>query len=147
MGTGIPYSSFGGGNPTIVNTALTSRRPDLAVGVPGVIDGSTVAADGVVLRGTILVWSSSNNKYHTWVHGTDSALAKGTFLIAQDQIMVKAGVDQGFSGFREAFLLASDLLDANSANGVVSGDLTTAAGFYPINALPGGSTTEYRLAP
>jgi hypothetical protein len=146
MGTGIPYASIGGGNPTIQNQALTSRRPDLAVAVPGVIDGATVSAAGMVLRGMILVWSSSNNKYHQYLHGTDT-LAKGNHLIAVDNIKVLAGVDCPFSGYREGFFLSADLLDSNSNNSFVLADLLSAAGWSAINPGPGASVSEYRLAP
>lgn len=146
MGTGIPYSSISGGNPTIQNQALTSRRPDLAVAVPGVIDGATVSANGMVLRGMILVFNSGNNKYHQYLHGTDT-LAKGNFLVAQDNIKVIASVDCPFAGYREGFFLASDILDSNSNNSLVLADLLAVAGWTPINPLPGGSVTEYRLAP
>jgi len=146
MGTGIPYSSIGGGLPTIQNQGLVSRESQTAIPVGGVIDGTTVAANGMVLRGMVLVFSSSNNKYHQYVHGTD-VLAKGNFLIAQDNIKVVAGVDMPFSGYREGFFLLSDILDANSNNALVAADLLAVAGFTALNPNPGGSVTEYRLAP
>lgn len=146
MGTGIAYSAIGGGNPTIQNQALVSRKQELAVAVNGVIDGSTVADNGVVLRGTVLVWTNSANKYHSFLHGTDT-LVRGQFLIAIDNITVQAGVDKPFSGYREGFFNLADLLDGNAANNMVLADFTTTAGFYQLNALPGGSTTELRLTP
>lgn len=142
MSTGIAI----GANPVIRNVGLVSRESQLAIPVSGVVDGSDVAADGVVLRGTILVYNGTSKKYHAMVHGTDT-LAKNGFLILQNDLKVFASTDAPFSGYREGFFLISDLLDANSAGSVVVGDLTTTAGFYQLNPLPGGSATELRLVP
>ena len=139
MSTGIAQAT-----PVIRNVGLLSRESQLAIPVPGIIDGADVSADGVVLRGTVLVQDGTSKKFHAFVHGTDT-LVKGECLILQDDVKVAAGVDKEFSGYREGFFAAADLLDANS--GLDLADLTTAAGFYPIPALPGGSVTELRLVP
>lgn len=149
MVTGIPYASVGGGNPTIQNQGLTSRNPEMAVAIPGVIDGASIPSDGVVLRGTILVWDGTSKKYHAYLHGTDDlATLRGQFVVAVDNIDVKAGIDKAFSGYFEGYFDAADLVDANAYNNLVIGDLALAGGFIPVPKLPGDSAvTEFRLIP
>jgi hypothetical protein len=82
-------------------------------------------------RGTVLVKSGS--KWHAFVHGTDT-LAADQVRILQDELKVQAGVDAFGVGYLEGFFKLSAILDANSAGALVSGDLTTAAGFHVVEA-------------
>jgi hypothetical protein len=119
-------------NPTISNSALVSRERGLAVAVPVIIDGTTISADGVLKRGTVLV--KSGTKYHVFVHGTDTLALDGVAIL-QDDVKVLAGIDiVSQSAFYEGFFLTAALLDANSAGGLVLADLTLAAGFHVVNA-------------
>ena len=126
-------------NPVIRNTALVARERALAVAIPVVIDGSLltsgmISGDGYLLRGTILVKQGSG-KYKPFVHGTDTLAADGVVILVDDLKASTGGPDLVTnSGYYEGFFLLATLLDANSAGGLVSGDLTSAAGFHSVSA-------------
>ena len=120
-------------NPIITNPGLVSRYDEFALASKLTVDGASISADGVLLRGTVLVKQSSNGKWHAFVHGTDT-LAADQVRILKDELKVSAAADAYGVGYFEGFFMLSDLLDANSAGGLLLADLTTAAGFHQIES-------------
>jgi hypothetical protein len=118
-------------NPVITNVAIVSRFDDKALASKCIIDGAGIAADGIIPRGALLVKQSSNGKYHVYVHGTDT-MALGAVRIAMDEIKVVAGQDAFAAAFFKGYFVMSAILDANTAGGLVSGDMVAACGFRMI---------------
>lgn len=118
-------------NPIITNVAVVNRFYDLALASHCTIDGATIAADGVLLRGTILVRSTVGGKFHAYVHGTD-VVSLGNVRILKDDQKVVASQDAFAAGHFKGFFKFSALVDSNS--GLVLGDLLPAAGFQQLES-------------
>lgn len=117
-------------NPIITNVGVVSRFDRMALASQVVVNGSTISADGVLARGTVLV-KEGGGKYHAFVHGTDTLAADGVRIL-QDDLKVVAATDAFGAAYFEGFFKLSSLIDVNS--GLVAGDLTTAAGFHLIES-------------
>ena len=120
-------------NPTIQNVGLVSRNDRFAVVSHCVVDGASIAADGVLLRGTVLVKNTSGatTKWHPYVHDTDTVALDQTRIL-QDDTKVQAAQDAFVAAYLEGFFTLSSIVDANSANGLLASDLLLAAGFHQI---------------
>jgi hypothetical protein len=121
-------------NPIITNVGLVSRNDRAAFKSACVIDGASITADGVLKRGTVLVKNTSGatSKWHAFASG--NVLAADGVRILEDDLKVVAGQDGFAAGYLEGFFTLSAIVDANSASGLVAGDLTVAAGFHVIEA-------------
>lgn len=122
------------GNPIITNVGIVSRNDRAAFKSACIIDGASIAADGVIKRGTVLVKNTqgATNKWHAYVSG--DMLVADQARILEDEVKVVAGHDAFVAAYIEGFFVISAIVDANSASGLVAGDLTLAAGFHVIEA-------------
>ncbi|RYZ79763.1 MAG: hypothetical protein EOP06_26585 [Proteobacteria bacterium] len=118
-------------NPTITNRALVSRNAQVAFKSQTVIDGTVIAADGVLKRGQLLVKNSSGTKWHPFVIG-DVPLQPGKVRILEDDQQVVAGQDKPCSAFIEGFFIQSDIVQPSTA--LLASHLIAAAGFLLIEA-------------
>lgn len=118
-------------NPIITNVAVVSRFYDLALASHCTIDGATIPADGVLLRGTVLVRSAVAGKWHAYVHGTD-VVSLGNVRILKDDQKVVAAQDAFAAAHYKGLLKLSALVDVNP--GLVLADLLPAAGFQQLES-------------
>lgn len=118
-------------NPVITNVAVVSRFYELALASHCTIDGATISADGVLLRGSVLVRSSVAGKWHQYVHGTDS-MTLGNVRILKDDQKVIAGQDAFAAAHFKGMFKLSALVDVNP--GLVAGDLSAAAGWQVLES-------------
>lgn len=118
-------------NPVITNVAVVSRFAELAPASHCVIDGASIAADGSLPRGTVLVRASVGAKWHAYVHGTD-VVSLGNVRILQDDKKTVAGADQFAAAHFKGFFKLSALLDSNP--GLVAADLLAAAGWQVLES-------------
>ena len=120
-------------NPIITNVGLVSRNDHLAVTTKVVVDGTTISADGVLKRGSLLCRSAVGGKYHLYVHGTDTAAVDKVTLLVDD-VKVEAGKDAFGAGYIEGFFKTSSIVDAMGGAPFVAGDMLLAAGFHVVES-------------
>jgi hypothetical protein len=118
-------------NPIITNVAVVTRFYELALASHCTIDGATIAADGNLIRGTLLVRSTVGGKFHAYVHGVDT-MTLGNVRILKDDQKVVAGQDAFAAGLFKGFFKVSALIDSNP--GLLAADLLAAAGFQVLES-------------
>ena len=118
-------------NPVITNVAVVSRLAELAPSSHCVIDGATIAADGRLERGALVVRSAVGGKWHAFVKGTD-VMSLGNVRVLQDSVKVVAGQDAMAAAHFKGFFKLSALADSNA--GLLAADLAPAAGWQQLES-------------
>lgn len=116
-------------NPIITNVAVVNRFYELALASHCVIDGTTISADGVLLRGTVLSRSTVGGK---WQKFTGGIVSLGNIRILKDDQKVEAGKDAFAAGHFKGFFKTAALLDVNPA--LLAGDFSAALGFQQLES-------------